>query len=161
MSVPAGRKGEKGQTLEQVEEMEGGTIKESKIGMAAAKRVDRRKQKASRDGEKRMNNGNQQLDAAAIQKQGTKQRMQSTCMTLDMGGEFGKTPTCSPCSHSLSCHAKPIVQKHFISHQIVCVPGCLMKSESYPTFGGDDVVAPAPRIACTHPDTGSLVPRRD
>ena len=66
VSVPAGRKGEKGQTLEQVEEMEGGTIKESKIGMAAAKRVDRRKQKASRDGKKKMNKIDQRLDAAAI-----------------------------------------------------------------------------------------------
>ena len=64
VSVPAGRKGrkgDKGQTLEQVEEMEGGTIKESKIGMAAAKRVDRRKQKASRDGKKTLNNVDQQF----------------------------------------------------------------------------------------------------
>lgn len=40
----------KGLTLEEVEELEGGVIKESKVGMAASKRADKRKQKQAGDG---------------------------------------------------------------------------------------------------------------
>lgn len=36
--------------MEQVEELEGGVIKESKTGMAATQRADRRKRKSSHDG---------------------------------------------------------------------------------------------------------------
>jgi len=47
------KKADKGEklTLEQVEEMEGGTIKESKVGMAAMQRADRRKRKKTAEGD--------------------------------------------------------------------------------------------------------------
>ena len=45
-----GKKRKDGLTLEQVEELEGGVIRESKTGMAATKRADRRKQKGDPDG---------------------------------------------------------------------------------------------------------------
>lgn len=46
-----GKKRKDGLTLEQVEELEGGTIKESKAGMAATQRADKRRQKAAPDGD--------------------------------------------------------------------------------------------------------------
>lgn len=46
-----GKKGNsKGLTLEEVEEQEGGIVKESKLGMAATQRAERRKGKLSKDG---------------------------------------------------------------------------------------------------------------
>ena len=43
-------KAKKGLTLEEVEEQEGGVVKESKLGMAKTKRAQRRKQEAPQDG---------------------------------------------------------------------------------------------------------------
>ena len=43
-------KGKKGLTLEEVENQEGGIVRESKIGMAATKRADLRKHKGSMNG---------------------------------------------------------------------------------------------------------------
>lgn len=49
----AGSKGKKrkGLTLEEVEELEGSTVKESKVGMAASRRADKRKQSRAHEGE--------------------------------------------------------------------------------------------------------------
>ena len=46
------KKTKDGLTLEQMEELEGGVIRESKTGMAATTRADRRKQQEAPDGEK-------------------------------------------------------------------------------------------------------------
>ena len=93
--------------------------------------------------------------------------MQFICMTLEMGGEFGNMPPFSPSSQRPSRHAKPILQKPSIAHQILFVRGYLTTSESHPFLGGiaggipcswdEASLNPQP----THLDTGSLVPRRD